>query len=223
VGHAIGYFQSRRRHFVALLYTLPTACRGDRVVARLDTLNVFLPLVELHGIALTGLYQQLMLAKVFADYSLVLDDTGFVANHSFQPQDDLFLDPERVGIVEINSGQSNPEVLQTLERVDSRRILSAAELRNNLRLIQSSYAEFDLASSDYAAVGLLIPQLLTFCKDDYLIEMPSDRFEQLLQDSGTKPLLRQMLVHRGDDYVANTNVLRHSSTSAQTASQRCHC
>jgi hypothetical protein len=42
VGHAIGYFQSRRRHLVALLYTLPTACRGDRVVALLDTLNVFL-------------------------------------------------------------------------------------------------------------------------------------------------------------------------------------
>lgn len=30
VGTAIGYFQSRRRHLVAMLYTLPHACRGRR-------------------------------------------------------------------------------------------------------------------------------------------------------------------------------------------------
>ena len=63
VTHAIGYFQSRRRHLLALLYSMPEACRGTRSVARLDTLNLFLPIIELHGIALTGLSQQLVLAN----------------------------------------------------------------------------------------------------------------------------------------------------------------
>jgi hypothetical protein len=162
--------------------------------------------VELHGTARTGLYQQLMLANVFPDHSLVLEDRGFAANHNFEPLNKLFLDPERAGIAEVNAARSNPEVLHTLEPVDSHRILSAPELRNNLRLIQSAYAEFDLGTSEFAPVALLTPQFLAFCKNDYLIELPTDRFEQLVQDAGVKPLTRRLLVHRGDDYVANTNV-----------------
>jgi len=85
VGAAIGYFQSHRRHLVALLYTLPAACRGVRSVPRLDSLNEFLPRVEHSGLELTGLHRQLMLAKVFPDYELRLDAHGFVSNHQLSP------------------------------------------------------------------------------------------------------------------------------------------
>jgi len=39
VGSAIDYFQSRRRHLVALLYTLADAATGSQTVAQLDTLR----------------------------------------------------------------------------------------------------------------------------------------------------------------------------------------
>ena len=47
VGTMMGYLQSRRRHFVGLLHVLPNACRGRQIVAPLDTLNIFLPVIEL--------------------------------------------------------------------------------------------------------------------------------------------------------------------------------
>jgi muconolactone delta-isomerase len=205
VQHAIGYFQSRRRHLLALLYSVPSACRGTRTTARLDSLNLFLPLVEFHGIALTGLHQQLMLAKVFPDYRLVVDDRGFAANHHFEPLDPSFLEPERAGITEMDAAQSSPEILLTLEPVDSHLIFSAAELRNDIRLTQAAYAEFGLATSDFAPVASLVAQLLGFRKDDYLVELATDRFEELAKGVGLKGSVRRLLVHRGEDYVANTN------------------
>ena len=36
VGDAMAYLQSRRRHFVALLYLMPRACRGSKKLAPLD-------------------------------------------------------------------------------------------------------------------------------------------------------------------------------------------
>ena len=50
VGTMMGYLQSRRRHFVGLLHMLPNACRGRQVVAPLDTLNIFLPIIELSAV-----------------------------------------------------------------------------------------------------------------------------------------------------------------------------
>jgi len=206
VKHAIGYFQSRRRHFVALLYTLPKACRGALRLERLDTLNVFLPLVELHGTALTGLYQQLMLANVFPDFVLLLDGRDSIPSHHFEPLDQSFLDPERAGIMEMHTTQPNPEIVRTLEPTDPRLIFSAGELRNDIRFIEGVYAEFGLSTSAFAPAASLALQLLAFCTDDYLIELPTERLQKLLDDARLKPSIRRLLVHRGDDYVANTNV-----------------
>lgn len=206
VGHAIGYFQSRRRHLVALLYTLPQACRGRQPIERLDTLNQFLPHLEYSGITLTGLHEKLMLAKVFPDFKLLVDSRGFVANHIYEPLDTAFLEPERAGIMEMLQARADTDVSDRLEPVDPRLIFSAAELRNDIRLIEVAYAEFDLANSAFAPIAEFVRACLSACEDDYLIKLPAARFARLVEDAKLTATMLRQIVHRGDDYVANTNV-----------------
>ncbi|WP_439890917.1 hypothetical protein ACS7SF_17435 [Ralstonia sp. 25C] len=202
VGHAIEYLQSRRRHLVAMMYMLPTACRGAQSIARLDTFNVFLTQVEYSGITITGLYEKLMLAKVFPDFTLQVDAHGFSANHHFDALDSWFLEPERAAITEM---QVPPDVLTKLEPVDPRKIFSAAEVRNNIRVIEAAYAEFDFSSSTFSHVTEFVRNCLLTCKDDYLVKLTATDFEHLAELAGLSPPGRRQLVHRAGDYVSSTN------------------
>lgn len=207
VAHATGYFQSRRRHIVALLYTLPDACRGARLLARLDAMNQFLPQVEISGLTLTGLHQKLMLAKVYPDFTLTVGDHGFAANHSYEPLDAFFLEPERAGIMEMQAAMRNKGILDQLELVDRRLMFSAAELRNNIRLIELAYAEFELASSAFGPMAQFVCDSLAHCEDDYLIRVPVVHFEKLVSEAGLTADMRRKLVHQGSGYVENTNAI----------------
>src|SRR3546814_18314806 len=46
VGEAVGYFQSRRRHFVSLLYLMADACKGTKKLEPEHAFDVLLPVVE---------------------------------------------------------------------------------------------------------------------------------------------------------------------------------
>lgn len=205
VGTMVGYLQSRRRHLVSLLYTLPTACHGSRTVVPLDTLNLFLPLVELNGVTLTGLYQQLMLAMVDSEYSVTLDAHGFRGSQDYPALDSLFLEPERASIVEMHAARPKDAVLAPLEPVRKDRLFSAAELRNDIRLLEAAYAEFDLARSDFSQAARFVRQLADFAEDEYWITIPLARFDALTDECAVSPLLKRALVHDGATYVANTN------------------
>lgn len=205
VGTMVGYLQSRRRHLVSLLYTLPTACRGDRTVVPLDTLNQFLPVVELNGVTLTGLYQQLMLAMVDPDYSVELDAHGFQGSQKYPALDSLLLEAERVSIVEIHAASPSPAAFATLEPVREDRLFSAAELRNDIRHLEAAYAEFDLAGSDFSQAAMIVRRLAELAEDDYWISVTLTRFDALADECSIPPTLKRALVHRGDTYVENTN------------------
>lgn len=206
VGHAIDYFQSRRRHLVALLYTLPKACRGRQQIDRLDTLNLFLPLVEYNGLTLTGLHEKIMLSKVFPDFKLLVDSCGFFANHNYEPLDSAFLDPERVGITEMLQDTTDRNIKGGLEPLDPHLIFSAAELRNNIQLIVATYAEFDLANTAFAPMAEFIRTCLLYCEDNYLINIPESQFVKFAENVQLTTTMLGQLIQQSDDYVANTNV-----------------
>ena len=204
VGAAVGYFQSRRRHLVAMLYTLPHACRGSRRFDRLDTLNQLLPLVELNGLALTGLYRQLMLSEVFGDYALYVDRDGFRTSHDYPALDALYLEPERASIVEMFAGLDDPRPAN-LERVRRDQLFSASELRNDIRLLESAYAEFDLAGSAFAPAAEFVRRLSERAVDDYWVQITRDDLDSLADELGLSLLLRRALLRTDACYVANTN------------------
>lgn len=205
IGHAVGYFQSRRRHLIAILYALPIAGTGKAKLQRLDTINQFLPAIEHSAQTLTGLYQKLMLADVFPDFTLEVDHAGFAANHDYEPLDSIFLEPERASIVEMELAITNgaPE----LEPVDPRLLFSRAELRNNIRLIEAAYAEFDLAGTAFGPVARMTEASLVGCRDDYVVKLGRRDFDRLAKKCGLSGATAEMMVHRGGDFVTNVNTV----------------
>ena len=200
VGAAIGYFQSRRRHLLALLHTIPKACRGTTKVHKLDGLNLFLYFVETAGTGLTSMYKNLMLARVYPDFELIVDAQGTLANHDFNALDSMFLEPERVAITEVDRYQIGQV---DLEPVSDRLIFSAAEVRNNLKLIAAAYSEFNLEATSFRPLAVFIRDLLADAGDDYWIRMPLERMNAVAAAAGLPESVRTRLVADDPDYVEN--------------------
>lgn len=205
VAGAMEYFQSRRRHFVAMLYTLPIACRGAKPVERLDTLNLFAPQIELYGLSLTALHNQAMLSDVFSDFHIETDGFGGHASHAFEPLDGWYLEPERASIVEMIEGGAGAAL--DLEPQDPRLVFSAAETRNDIRQLKAAYSEFGLADSDFGCMVSFFIALLDHCQDDYRIDVDRATFETLIADAekdGARGLMH-VVANQSGDYVRNTN------------------
>jgi hypothetical protein len=204
IGDAVGYFQSRRRHFVALLYTIPYACRGNKEIAAIDTLNHFLPLIEHSGLTLVGLHHQAVLNRIFPDYQITIDDKGFQGNYYFEHLDMAFLDPERASIIDMAEVRSEHGSTSHPETLDLTKIFSKAELKNSISLIEASYAEFKLKSPLFDVLKEIILFTLDFCVDDYFITIPQTRLlEFIARYHGLSNELRDLLIHIPSDYLSS--------------------
>ena len=165
VKHAIGYFQSRRRHILAMLYTIPFSCKGQSKVTDLDALNLFLPQVEHSGVTLTGLYTKLMLAKLYSDFELQLGQSGFSASYHHNVLDSSFLEPERANIIEMNSSADKEALERELLDVNDKYIFSKNELLNDITLLRYAYNEFDLQSTSFRFLAEFVEECTNFCYD----------------------------------------------------------
>ncbi|MEJ5128324.1 hypothetical protein WH367_19950 [Comamonas sp. MYb21] len=202
IGTAIGYLQSRRRHLLALLHTIPGACRGTRQLHELDSLNQFLYLIETAGRGATSMHCNLMLAQVYPDFALVVDDVGILASHSFNGLDSLFLEPERTAIIEMTDVD-----FSAVKRVpvNRRLIFSKAELENNLALIADAYVEFNLHETSYGQLVAFIRSLIPLVVDEYFVRLTVKRFDELCSEQKLPATLSKALVVEGFDYVGNTS------------------
>lgn len=194
----IGYLQSRRRHFVALLHVLPHACQGSIQVAPYEALTVMLHIVELTGIPLYS--AQVALMVKLAREKLGLPCRGGV---EIPLLDAGFLEPERSRIDEMcwpDVGRAYFHAMQ--EELKPDRLASAAELRNDIAAIEAAYAEFDLADSDFAIAAGLIRRISRQCVvRDFWVEVASDEFTAMLDAAGADVLLGQALVHPVSSYL----------------------
>lgn len=202
VGAAIGYLQSRRRHLLAFLHTIPGVCRGSQKLQELDGLNQFMHLIETAGLATTSMHQNLMLARVYPDFELKVDNLGVLASHSFNALDTLSLEPERTAITEMTDvdfiGVKHVPVSSSL-------IFSKAELANNLELIATAYAEFNLQDTSYGSLANFTRSLIPEVVDDYFVRLSPKRFDELCAVAGISESLKKALVVAGADYVDNTS------------------
>ena len=205
VNSAIDYFQSRRRHMVSLLYTLPDAATGREPVPLIDTLNQFLPLVELNGATLTGLYEKAMLAEAFPNFSLHVMGDGFYGSHDYAVLDGMHLEPERTSIVDMQALEPGIVEGAKLEPVSRSCLFSAAELRNDIRLMEAAYAEFDLAGGDFRFAAAFVRHIADLVEDDYWVRFSRRKFDRMADALRLPLLLRQALVHRPGSYTENTN------------------
>ncbi|MGS4987519.1 hypothetical protein ACVDG9_06100 [Roseibium sp. RP-7] len=207
IGEATAYFQSRRRHFVSLLYTMPYACTGSLVLKPYEALTVFMPQVEHSCIAITGFHQKLALLEAIPDFSLETDQVGVMASHGFETLDDYFLEPERASIHVMAELRGDQFTIPAMEPLDRKKIFSAAELRNNVKLIGATYEAFGLKDSDFSTMGLLVVAFARQCRDDYYVEIRKEKFRSMLhaQSQLDPSELETLLVNKPSDYATNTN------------------
>lgn len=202
VGTAIAYLQSRRRHLLALLHTIPSVCRGSQRLHELDGLNQFLYMIETAGLGTTSMHHNLMLAQVYPDFALDVDERGVLASHSFNGLDSLYLEPERTAITEMTDVDFTGVKRVPVNR---RLIFSKAELENNLAFIAAAYAEFNLHETSYGQLATFIRSLLPLVVDEYFVRLTSKRLDELCSEQKLPDALRRALVVEGDDYVDNTS------------------
>lgn len=197
VGSMIGYLQSRRRHFVGLLYLMATACRGSKLVTQQDTLNIFLPMIELTALPMMGAQYSLMV-KLAQERLGIPED----ASTELAMLNGLFLEPERVSIVEMPWSDEGLQIIKAKEVPLPDRLFSAAELRNDILLIEAAYAEFDLRGTDFAAVASLVRHLSRdFIDRDYWIQISPVELGRLMTQVGAPPALMSALTCHTDSYM----------------------
>lgn len=194
----ISYFQTRRRHLVALLYTIPLKSVGKCTVNQLDSMNQFLPCIEPYGSGLTSMFTHRMMLRVFPDYELYEDGIGVSANRFYNPLDGLGLEPERASIVEM-ANQSTAARPQ-LEELDHSYVFSASELRNDISSMEAAYVEFGLTDTEFTRLAGLVRQVSFFVRDNYFIELDVPTFDRLCESFGLSSLEKNGLVTSGVGY-----------------------
>ncbi|WP_418648044.1 hypothetical protein ACNQFN_04085 [Thauera butanivorans] len=204
---AVDYFQSRRRHIVSLLYTMPYACAGAEVLKPYDALTVLLPQIEHSCTAITGFHHKLALLDALPDFTLEVDDIGAMASHGFDTLDDYFLEPERASIHVMEELRGGQIVRPVMEPLDPRKIFSTAELRNSIKLIGATYEAFGLKDSDFSAMGMLVIAFARHARDEYFVEIDKTKFLAILraQNELDPEELERLLVNEPSDYATNTN------------------
>lgn len=206
-GEAVEYLQSRRRHFVSMLYLMPAACRGLEPFDEVDGISILAPLVDEIAVYLSNLHQQRAQLEIRPDYTLTVAGPLAVGSHAFSPLEDFFLEPERVSIVAMGEQRAGQITPLKLERVNPRKLFSSGELRNHIRCIDAAYAAFGLQDSDFDLMARLIMVLSLDARDDYYLHLPVAVLDTLIASQAqiSADRLRKLLVHRPGTYIACTN------------------
>jgi len=119
----------------------------------------------------------------------------------------MHLEPERASILDMTRHRPNHQDPQKREPVNPRLVLSAPELRNQLRQIRHAYAAFDLADSEYNMICMMISLFSRHCRDDYYIELLPTLFNSMLrcQTLFDADWLRSLMVNSSTDFAEATN------------------
>lgn len=196
IGTMQDYFQSRRRHFVAFLHKIPSACRGCNIVPPLDGLNIILPLVELHGASWVGAQQALNVDRARARLGLAPNGSWEIAM-----LDELWLEPERARIVDMPSTTEGQAILARREKLAPDRLFSAAELRNDILAIEAAFAEYGLPDTDFAPAAAFAHAISTqHVERDFWIRISPADIDALLDAAAAPPALRAALVNGDPSY-----------------------
>ena len=198
LGSTIGYFQSRRRHCVGMLHLMSTACKGNLVINPLETLNIFLPVIEYNATPMMGAQYHLMVKLAQERLGISLDSSTELAM-----LDGLFLEPERISIVEMPRSEKGSQILKEREPLLSDRLFSAAELRNDIVLTEATYAEFDLRGTDFSIAASLVRRLSReYIERDYWIQISPLDLTTLMKDEKASPMLMQAFTCHDSTYMS---------------------
>ncbi len=196
----VEYLHSRKRQMLALLYWMPKACTGSKPVEAVEALDVFLPILETSCVILSTLYRDLVLLRVYDDYTITVSEDRCNRSHFYHILDDSSLEPERFGITEVPQNNASQSILNNRMRVDARRVFSVPELCNELLAMEATYAEFKLGETPFGMMCKFIVACAQHARDDYYIELKADEFDQLANGCGLSAAMQRKLVDSTTNY-----------------------
>lgn len=207
VAAGIAFLQSRRRHMVSLLYAMPKACTGSQPLAPELAWRVMLPLLEYCCDGVTGWSWKKIQLLCLPDFALDLDGVGAMSSQAFNPLGAMFLEPERVSIMDMIEHRSEQVSAARREPQDPRLVFSAAELRNNVRLLEAAFARFGVGEAAYGVIKRMLVLSSRHCHDEYYIKMPRTLLDAALasQDAIPAAELEAMLVSPSGSYADCSN------------------
>lgn len=164
----------------------------------IDTLNIFLPIIELSAVQMMGAQNTLLVKLARSRLGLPERQSSEIAM-----LDNLYLEPERARITDVPITGKGLEILKSREPIALDRLFSAAELRNDVLSIEAVYSEFNLAETGFAAAAALVRRLSTdFIDRDFWVAIRPTDFAVLMNELGVSQALRSALVHTAHDYMA---------------------
>ncbi|UUZ71255.1 hypothetical protein LP415_19295 [Polaromonas sp. P1(28)-8] len=114
----------------------------------------------------------------------------------------LFLEQERLSIVEMPMSDEGLQMLKGKESLPPDRLFSAAELRNDILLIEAAYAEFDLWGTDFATAASLVRRMSKeYIERDYWIQISPKDLAKLTTQVGASRALTAALTCSADTYM----------------------
>lgn len=197
IASMIGYLQSRRRHFLALLYLLPRACIGVEVIPPQDVLRQFLPIVEMFGIGINSSRGILSLKMARSKLGLPEQSFGQLAM-----LDKSYLEIERAPLTGMPITETILQTAKGKEELQGDRLFSAAELRNDILHIEAAYGEFALHETDFGPAAEMLRRLSRdFVEKDFWVIVPPDALDALFEEFKASVALRAALVNSGTTYL----------------------
>lgn len=174
IGDVVDYLQSRRRHYLALLYMIPDICIGNETPDEQCILVDFTILVELYGMSITSSYLNLAMSDIYHDFQIEIIDNVFKSNHWIETLDVDFSDPERISIIAMEDLRADQIARPEMEAAPAKAIFSAPELRNFVKKITATYDAFNLKDSYFLEIHDIILELSHYMKDNYYIEIKKE-------------------------------------------------
>lgn len=207
IGCAVRYYQSRRRYFITLLYLIPKISKGTQIFSMDDLFIELSAIIELNCIPVTSINNNKILHQLYNDFHVVSDGHMLTGNYHYQPLDELFLEPERISIVDqmrYRNEQISPPSLFT---ESENKVFSIVELKNSILLIESAYTFYKIEDSDFTMFKDIVFNLLEHSDDNYFISISKEEFEKIIVNysNTNKTKIYNNLLNTSTDYIVNLN------------------
>lgn len=209
IGEAAIYYQSRRGHLMTFLYLIPTYCKGSKTLQTIECLNYFLPQLEHSLVGITTINQQLLLSEVFNDYRISVNNGKMRGNYQFNDLERIFLEPERVSIIDQHEHRGYDLNNKCLNKIDRKKVLSIQELKCFIEMIESAYSVYGIKETIYSEYKTVILDILNIQKSDYHISITTKDLRKILKraNKNSQSTIRESLIFN------KANNFYHASTA----------
>ncbi|PLY09982.1 MAG: hypothetical protein C0626_07270 [Arcobacter sp.] len=202
----INYFQSRRRYFISLLYSIDTLKKGLISIPENELVLELIPIIECHCLPLTSIQNKQVFQKLNKNFKLIVDGIRCTSNYHYNILDESYLEPERISLSEhLEHRETNYE--EDPFYVDDSKIFSVNEFKNSIIKMEKFHQFYVTDISEFLIFKRIIFELLEHIYDEYFIFVDEDIFINIVKKNSDKnsSKILESLISNSNDYNISIN------------------